>query len=395
MKEVSNLEKKEPIWTKPFVSLFFTNISVFIVFYGLVTTLPLYAIGVLNRTDEEAGLLMTVFLLSAIVVRPFTGKILDIAGKRKMLWIGLALYLICTVLYYFIQPFAGLLVLRFVQGIWFSIITTATLSIAADIVPITRRGAGLGYFSMSTNLAVVLGPLIALAVIQSYSFDVLFVVLSILMIVGVLTSLSAPAGVIPVKNDVKSKLSFGDLFEKRAVPVAFLGSLIALSYASVLSYLSIYAQEKGLLALASSFFLVFAAVMLLTRPFTGRLFDEKGPQYVIIPGFVFFAIGLVLLANMDSAISFLIAGAFVGFGYGALVPSFQTLAVQSTKHERSGYATATFFTFFDSGLAIGSFVLGLIALHFGYESVYLVSGALAFAVLILYIVSIGKRNMNP
>ncbi|WP_421103075.1 MFS transporter [Sporosarcina psychrophila] len=389
---MSNLEKKEPIWTKPFVSLFFTNISVFIVFYGLVTTLPLYAIGVLNRTDEEAGLLMTVFLLSAIVVRPFTGKILDIAGKRKMLWIGLALYLICTVLYYFIQPFAGLLVLRFVQGIWFSIITTATLSIAADIVPITRRGAGLGYFSMSTNLAVVLGPLIALAVIQSYSFDVLFVVLSILMIVGVLTSLSAPAGVIPVKNDVKSKLSFGDLFEKRAVPVAFLGSLIALSYASVLSYLSIYAQEKGLLALASSFFLVFAAVMLLTRPFTGRLFDEKGPQYVIIPGFVFFAIGLVLLANMDSAISFLIAGAFVGFGYGALVPSFQTLAVQSTKHERSGYATATFFTFFDSGLAIGSFVLGLIALHFGYESVYLVSGALAFAVLILYMVIHRKKK---
>ena len=392
MKEVSNLEKKEPIWTKPFVSLFFTNISVFIVFYGLVTTLPLYAIGVLNRTDEEAGLLMTVFLISAIVVRPFTGKILDIAGKRKMLWIGLALYLICTVLYYFIQPFAGLLVLRFVQGIWFSIITTATLSIAADIVPITRRGAGLGYFSMSTNLAVVLGPLIALSVIQSYSFDVLFIVLSALMIVGVLTSLSAPAGVIPVKNDVKIKLSFGDLFERGAVPVAFLGSLIALSYASVLSYLSIYAQEKGLLALASTFFLVFAAVMLLTRPFTGRLFDEKGPEYVIIPGFIFFAIGLVLLANMNSATSFLVAGAFVGFGYGALVPSFQTLAVQSTKHERSGYATATFFTFFDSGLAIGSFVLGLIALHFGYESVYLVSGALVCAVLILYMVIQRKKK---
>ena len=66
--------KKEPIWTMPFISLFFTNISVFIVFYGLVSALPLYAVGVLNRTDEEAGLLMTVFLLSAIVVRPFQGK---------------------------------------------------------------------------------------------------------------------------------------------------------------------------------------------------------------------------------------------------------------------------------------------------------------------------------
>ena len=88
---MSNLVKKEPIWTRSFISLFFTNLSVFIVFYGLVTTLPLYAIGVLNRTDEEAGLLMTVFLISAIVVRPFTGKILDVAGKRKMLWIALVL----------------------------------------------------------------------------------------------------------------------------------------------------------------------------------------------------------------------------------------------------------------------------------------------------------------
>ncbi|KAA0965055.1 MFS transporter [Sporosarcina sp. ANT_H38] len=386
--------KKEPIWTRPFISLFFTNISVFIVFYGLVTTLPLYAIGVLNRTDEEAGLLMTVFLLSAIVVRPFTGKILDIAGKRKMLWISLVLYLICTVLYYFIQPFAGLLVLRFVQGIWFSIITTSTISIAADIVPIKRRGAGLGYFSMSTNLAVVLGPLIALSIIQSFSFDVLFIALSIFMIIGVLTSLSAPAGAVPEKSDVKGKLSIGDLFEKGAMPVALLGSLIAFSYASVLSYLSIYAQEKGLLALASTFFLVFAVVMLLTRPFTGRLFDEKGPQYVIIPGFIFFAIGLILLANMDSALSFLVAGAFVGFGYGALVPSLQTLAVQSTKHERSGYATATFFTFFDSGLAIGSFVLGLIALHFGYQYVYLASGVLVLVVFLLYLVIRRRKKVK-
>jgi len=389
---VSNLVKKEPIWTKPFISLFFTNIAVFIVFYGLVTTLPLYAIGVLKRTDEEAGLLMTVFLLSAIVVRPFTGKLLDIVGKRKMLWSGLVLYLICTILYYFIQPFTGLLVLRFMQGIWFSIITTAALSIAADIVPIKRRGAGLGYFNMSTNLAVVLGPLIALYLIQTYSFDVLFIVLSILMVVGVLTSLSAPAGNVSENSIGKRKLKIGDLFEKGALPIALLGSLIALSYASVLSYLSIYAQEKGLLALASAFFLVFAAIMLLTRPFTGRLFDEKGSQYVIIPGFISFALGLILLANMDSAVSFLVAGVFIGFGYGALVPSFQTLAVQSTKHERSGYATATFFTFFDTGLALGSYVLGLVAIHYGYQSVYMLSGVLVFVVFILYLLIIRNRK---
>ena len=195
--------KKEPIWTRSFISLFATNLSVFIIFYGLVTTLPLYAMGVLNRTDEEAGLLMTIFLLSAIVVRPFTGKMLDVVGKRKMLWVSLGFYLICTVLYYFIQTFEGLLVVRFLNGIWFGIITTAAGSLAADSVPIKRRGAGLGYFVMSTNLAVVLGPFIALFFVQTYSFDVLFVAMSIFMIIGVLISLSLPAGNIPVKNRPK------------------------------------------------------------------------------------------------------------------------------------------------------------------------------------------------
>ena len=378
--------KKEPIWTKSFISLFFTNIAVFIVFYGLVTALPLYAIGVLNRTDEEAGLLMTIFLLSAIVVRPFTGKVLDNVGKRKMLWISLAFYLVCTILYYFIQPFEALLVLRFFQGIWFSIITTATVSIAADIVPVTRRGAGLGYFTMSTNLAVVLGPLISLPIIQAFSFDTLFIVMSILMIIGVVTSLSAPAGIGSSKKSTKSKLSISDLFEKKAMPIAFLGSLVGFSYASVLSYLSIYAQEKELLAVTSSFFLVFAVVMLVTRPFTGRIFDEMGPKFILIPGFISFAIGLILLAYISSTFTFLIAGLFIGFGYGALVPSFQTLAVQSTKHERSGYATATFFTLFDIGIAIGSYLLGIIAIQFGYQKLYLLSGLLVIVTFIVYLV---------
>lgn len=382
---------KEPIWTKAFTSLFITNFAVFIVFYGLVTTLPLYAIGVLGRTDEEAGLLMTIFLLSAIIVRPFTGKILDVTGKRKMLWIGLVFYLVCTILYYFVQPFGALLVLRFVQGIGFSIITTAAISIAADDVPMARRGAGIGYFNMSQNLAIVLGPMIALYIIQSYSFDLLFIVMSIIMLVGVLTSAMAPTGNVPEKSAVKSKLKLGDLFEKGAMPVALLGSVIAFSYASVLSYLSIYAEEKGLLVFASSFFLVYAVVMLLTRPLTGKAFDEKGPRYVIIPGLIFFIIGLVLLAFMNSAWMFLLAGGVVGFGYGALVPSLQTLTVQSTNHERSGYATATFFTFFDIGIAAGSYVLGLVAVYYGYQNVYLLAGGLLFIVLIGY-VFLGRKG---
>lgn len=386
------MNHKEPIWTKPFISLFFTNLSVFIVFYGLVSTLPLYAKDALSRTDEEAGLLMTIFLLSAIIVRPFTGKLLDLAGKRKMLWISLFFYLICTILYYFITPFEGLLALRFFQGVWFSIVTTAAGSLAADIVPVTRRGAGLGYFVMSTNLAVVIGPFVALFIIQSYSYDALFIMMSVLIIIGALAAVLIPDVKVEGTAVQSKRFTWNDLFEKKAMPIALLASLIAFSYASVLSYLSIYAQEKGLLPLASFFFVVFAAVMLISRPFTGKIFDEKGPAFILIPGFVLFFLGLLILAFMNSGGLFLLAGACVGLGYGALVPSLQTLAIQSTSHNRSGYATATFFTLFDTGLAIGSFVLGIVAVQLGYRNVYLLSSLLVLAVLAFYLVTVRKRR---
>ncbi|NEU30753.1 MFS transporter [bacterium LRH843] len=382
---------KQPIWTKAFISLFFTNMTVFTIFYGLISTLPLYAKDVLSRTDEEAGLLISIFLLSAIICRPFTGKVLDLVGKRKMLWISLLFYLLCTILYYFISPFTGLLILRFVQGIWFSIATTASGTLAADNVPMNRRGTGLGYFAMSTNLAVVVGPFIGLFIIQSFSFDLLFILLSVLMLVGALFSLVIPADETTKAAPSKRKLSIDDLFEKKALPIAILASLLSFSYASVLSYLSIYAQQKDLLSLASTFFLVFAAAMVLTRPFTGRIFDLKGPQFILIPAFISFIIGLVLLAFMNSPFTFLLAGIFFGLGYGGLVPSLQTLAIQATNRERSGYATATFFTFFDLGIAIGSYVLGLIAVYFGYQQMYLVSGVIVLGVFFLYL-KMYKKN---
>lgn len=384
----------EKIWTKRFISLFIMNLTVFFVFYGLVTTLPLYALDVLGQTDKEAGLLLTAFLVSAIVVRPFSGKLLDVFGKRKLLLIGLAFYFVCSVLYLWIKPLPFLLALRFFHGIWFSIITTAAGSLAADIVPTSRKGAGLGYYTMSTNLAVVIGPFIGLLVIQYSNFNMLFVILSSVVLVGGLLALMINTDDLQQPTNAKLSFRLSDLFERPSMPVALIASLVAFSYASVLSFLSVYAQHKGLMAAASWFYAVFAAAMLLTRPYVGRLYDQKGAVYVIVPAFFFFGIGLVMLAYVEGAVLFLIAGAFVGIGYGSLNTSLQALAIQATKPERSSYATATYFTMFDVGIALGSYVLGIIALKLGYMAVYLGSAALMVGVLALYLV-IKRRVKQP
>ena len=95
-------------------------------------------------------------------------------------------YFVSTVLYLAIKPFMLLLVLRFFHGIWFSLITTALGSLAADVVPESRKGAGLGYFTMSSNLSVVIGPFIGLLMIQYSSYTMLFVVLSAVVLLGIM-----------------------------------------------------------------------------------------------------------------------------------------------------------------------------------------------------------------
>ena len=386
-------EESTQIWTKRFISLFLINISVFFVFYGLVTTLPLYAIGVLHQTDKEAGLLLSSFLLSAIIVRPFSGKLLDVFGKKKLLVLSIAGYFVCTVLYLLIDPFGLLLGLRFIQGIFFSIITTAVSSLAADIVPKSRKGAGLGYFAMSTNLAVVIGPFVGLLLIQYSNFDVLFIVMSICVLAGGLLAISVNTDDLPQpERQGKLTFTFGDLLERQALPVAAIASLVAFAYASVLSFLSVYAQQKDLMAVASFFYAVFAASMLITRPYTGKLYDTKGAQYVIIPGIISFAIGLVMLAFVSGPALFLGAAIFVGFGYGAVTTSLQALAVQSTAHNRSGYATATYFTMFDLGIALGSYVLGIVAVQAGYASVYLTGAGVLVVVFIVYLLRLAKSK---
>ena len=137
-------------------------------------------------------------------------------------------------IYSSIRPLLGL---RFIQGIFFSIITTAAGSLAADIVPAKRKGAGLGYFTMSTNLAVVIGPFIGLLLIQYSTFNVLFIVMSICILAGGILAFTVNTDDLPKPaHEGKLTFKFDDLFERKALPVVAIASLVAFSYASVLSF---------------------------------------------------------------------------------------------------------------------------------------------------------------
>jgi len=376
------MASKSPIWAKSFINIAISNFFIFVVFYALLTLMPIYVLDLPGGTVSQAGLVTTVFLLSVILVRPFSGLILEKSGKKRMLGLSMLAFALSTFLYTLTDDIQILLILRFVHGVSFSLATTVTLSLAADIVPSDRRGEGLGYFGMSMNLAVVVGPFIALTLQPIMSYHSIFFLFGSIMFIGWLCAVFVKGPTEKIQPISKHKLSWSDLFEKRALAISSVGVFVSFSYASIMSFISLYAKSLGLLETASYFFLVFAAAMLISRPFTGRMFDSKGPNIVIIPAVLIFAVGLFVLSITSSAWMLLLAGALIGVGYGTLLPSFQTLAIEASPKNRTAYATATFFTLFDSGIAMGSFVLGIAVTYLGYAHLYMTLSA--FVVLIVF-----------
>ncbi|SOC43141.1 predicted MFS family arabinose efflux permease [Ureibacillus acetophenoni] len=310
-----------------------------------------------------------------------------------MLIVSLLFFLLCTILYIVVKPFLLLLILRFFQGIWFSVVTTAANSIAADIVPESRKGTGLGYFSISVNLGIVIGPFIGITVVQLANFDLLFIILAILLTIGALLALPIKLSNIELEGERSLKFSLSDLIEMKALPVALLGMFVSFSYSSVLSFISIYSEQKGLLTVTGYFYILFAAIMIAIRPLTGRFYDTVGPKYVIIPSFLLFSGGLVMLGFMEGPILFLISALLIGAGYSTLVTSFQTLSVQATSLARSAYATSTFFTLFDSGIALGSMVFGIIAVTFNYLIVYLSAASIVLLAMFVFTLRLRKTEL--
>lgn len=392
-------EHKSKIWTKDFVNISLTQFIVFIGFYTLLTTLPIYVIQELNGTEAEGGLLVTIMLIAAIIMRPISGSIIEKLGKKKTLMWSAMLFTATMFFYFIMDSFSGLLTLRFVHGLSFGVLTTVASAIAADVVPDERKGAGLGYFAMATNIAMVVGPFLGLTLIQLISFKLLFVLLSIIMLVSLVCALQVKVPEVEkqVLEVKKKKFSIHSLIEVKALPIAMISLFVGIAYSSILSYVSVYANTNDLEHVASYFFVVFAIVMILARPSLGQLFDVKGPKYVIIPCLIIFSGGLVMLGLSSSPWMFLVAAGVIGLGSGSLLPSFQTMCIQAGGPGRSGHATATFYIFWDIGIATGSYVLGMIVAKFNFQVLYLVCAILLLFVLGLFLFQQARqrKNMTP
>ncbi len=274
--------------------------------------------------------------------------------------------------------------------------TTAIGTIVADIIPASRRGEGMGYFVLSTNMAMVLGPFAGLMAIQKWGPHMLFTLAIIVAMGSLITGLSVKVNrQQPIQVEVRSSFSFRSLIEPSAVPISTVGSFLAIVYSSLLSFVSIYAAQIHLASVSSIFFVVYAVVLLISRPFTGKWIDQYGPNVITYPCILLFAIGMFILSQAGGAIMFLVSAGLIGLGWGTLFPTFQTIAIQDAEPRKRGIATATFLSIYDTGIAMGSLIVGIIAAKMDYSSLYFLFSFYVLIGLVLFYFLYTRKRKAP
>lgn len=128
-----------------------------------------------------AGTIVGVFALSAVLVRPWFGNMLDRRGRKVILIIGVGIFLVSALAYNLAFSILALLALRVVHGIGWGASTTATATMASDVIPAVRRAEGMGYYGLAATLAMSLGPALGLYLVKYSSYAVLLLARRLLL----------------------------------------------------------------------------------------------------------------------------------------------------------------------------------------------------------------------
>ncbi|MEE7530776.1 MFS transporter [Klebsiella huaxiensis] len=384
---------KERLWTKDFWAITIISFIIFFVFYVQLTLLPIYISDKLNATADKAGLLVTCFLVAAIVIRPFAGQWVGKYSNKTVLMLSSLAFLVVTAIYPLCHSIEALLFVRVLHGITFGVITTVKGTISARLIPASRRGEGISFFSLAMGLAMVVGPWIGLNMARHSAYIGAFWLCTGVSLVSIVLALIvAVPPVIRHADGSKPKLGFAAMFDRAAMPFALVTFFMTFAYAGVSAFLALYARELDLMAAASNFLLCYAVFLMICRAFTGNVCDSKGPKYVVYPCLFAFTVGLVVLGYTHGSVMMVLSGALIGIGYGSVTPIFQTQIISSVEPHKIGVANSLFFNAMDAGLALGAFVMGLMVEGVGYRSIYLMGAVLVVLAGALYILQMKKRG---
>lgn len=386
------MTNKPPLWTRNFILICLSNLFVFTSFYFLLPTLPVFVTDVLRGDESNVGYIIGILSLTAVLVRPLSGYLLDTAGRKKIMFLALVAIVLSMGAYDLVAGLAALFGLRALHGLAWGFSTTGAGTIAADVVPPARRGEGMGYFGLANTLAMAVGPILGLYILGNFGFHNLFLAGLAVAVLGLISVLgiSYPEE----KSNQKTSFSLGSVFEPKVFSLSAILFFVSLVYGGIVSFITLYSKEIGI-ANAGTYFLAYAATLLFVRPIAGKIFDKSGPNKIMAVGFISISLSFIILFAAKDLTLFLLSAVAMGVGFGIVHPSAIAMAINRVPPYRRGAANGTIFSAFDLGIGLGSIFLGLLSKYIGLSYMYLACSAIVVVPLCLFYLYDVKKLKAP
>lgn len=366
----------ERLWTKSFISMVIGMFFLFTAFYMLYPTLPLF-IKEKGGSESQVGLAMGAFMLSSVIFRPFVGALIDRFGRRPFIIWGILSFSTAMYMYNWIGGIVILMILRTLHGMTWAVSTTSLITSVTDLIPTGRRGEGMGWSGMAMTLAMAIGPMFGLWVTQNLSYHSLFIMAVILSFLALVLTFTTKTTFTRQKEVKKI-----ELFEKTVLPITISVFLLFIAYGGITSFIPLFAES--IKVNSGTFFLIYAATLVLIRPLAGKLSDRYGEAFVIIPAMVITISSLIILSYSINLLGLIISACLYAIGFGSAQPALQAATLRLVSPERTGVANASFSTGADLGIGLGAIILGWVSQFSSYQMLFTVSALSVLFSLLMF-----------
>ena len=359
--------KKETIWNRDFILLLAVNAFVFISMHMLSTTIANFTMS-LNGTETLAGIVAGVFSVSSLLSRPVCGVLVD-RMKKKILYLGSLAVIFVSLLGYSISGTITMAILfRLLHGVGWGFATTIGMTMAADTAPESKIGECTSVYGLANVLAMAVAPNLGNYLSSKYNYSVMFLSGAAAVFVALMLLLPVRSHKISLEKKRRG-FSWSSLAAREALFPATSLFLYGMAYNAITTFLVAHAKGEGI-SNPGLFFTVYSVCILFVRLVSGKIVDRKGPEYILIPGFCFFAGCLFLLSKLHSITMLVLAAICLGFGYSGNLSTLMAVSFKRTERSRHGSVSSTINIGMDLGTGLGATVAGVISERLGYGAMY-------------------------
>jgi len=343
---------------------------------------------------DYKGLIISLFTLTAMISRPFSGKLADRLGRKPVIIFGGVVCLICSLFYPLLTTLYGFFMLRIFHGFSTGFSPTGVSAYVTDVIPADRRGEAMGFIGTAGAIGMASGPAIGGGVANQLGLSWMFYLSSFFAFVSIVITLS-------VKETLKERhpVSFAllkiqkkDLFEPLVIAPCLVMVLAAYAYGAVYTLLPDFGMHvgihnKGLL------FTFLTVASLVVRLIAGKASDKYGrvPVLKITVGLIMAS--MLFVGFADQQWMLIVGISLYGLAQGATSPTLLAWATDLSHEDHRGRGIASLYISMELGIGLGAFISGLV--YGNSASNFLICFAIASTLSLLAFIYLLNQKRQP